>query len=208
MSKEYSIFTNFKAKDGMTPTFNSMTKGANSFSNTLKSLADKGNQFKNFNKNIESIKNLQFPQAISSWINILKTAGSKIKDTIQPCVDAASDLNETVQKTDEVFKSDSKSVKDWANSSITNMGLSKQTALDTASLYGDMGTGMGLSTKRAAEMSMTLTQLSADMASFKNVSQETTSNALKSVFTGETETLKNFKQEDDSIAEDYKLLRV
>lgn len=191
MAKEYSIFTSFKAKDGMTPAFNSMVNGANKFTQSLGSLADKGSSLSGVFKNIQSIKNMQFPQTISSWFSIIKSSAGQVKNTIQPCIDVASDLNETVQKTDETFKSNAATVKEWANTSITNMGLSKQTALDTAALYGDMGTGMGLSTDRAAEMSMTLTQLSADMASFKNVSQETTSNALKSVFTGETETLKN-----------------
>jgi hypothetical protein len=191
MAKEYSIFTSFKAKDGMTPAFNSMVNGANKFTQSLGSLADKGSSLSGVFKNIQSIKNMQFPQTISSWFSIIKSSAGQVKNIIQPCIDSASDLNETVQKTDETFKSNAATVKEWANTSITNMGLSKQTALDTAALYGDMGTGMGLSTDRAAEMSMTLTQLSADMASFKNVSQETTSNALKSVFTGETETLKN-----------------
>lgn len=191
MAKEYSIFTSFKAKDGMTPAFNSMVNGANKFTQSLGSLADKGSSLSGVFKNIQSIKNMQFPQTISSWFSIIKSSAGQVKNIIQPCIDVASDLNETVQKTDETFKSNAATVKEWANTSITNMGLSKQTALDTAALYGDMGTGMGLSTDRAAEMSMTLTQLSADMASFKNVSQETTSNALKSVFTGETETLKN-----------------
>lgn len=191
MAKEYSIFTSFKAKDGMTPAFNSMVNGANKFTQSLGSLADKGSSLSGVFKNIQSIKNMQFPQTISSWFSIIKSSAGQVKNTIQPCIDVASDLNETVQKTDETFKSNAATVKEWANTSITNMGLSKQTALDTAALYGDMATGMGLSTDRAAEMSMTLTQLSADMASFKNVSQETTSNALKSVFTGETETLKN-----------------
>ncbi len=175
----------------MTPAFNSMVNGANKFTQSLGSLADKGSSLSGVFKNIQSIKNMQFPQTISSWFSIIKSSAGQVKNIIQPCIDSASDLNETVQKTDETFKSNAATVKEWANTSITNMGLSKQTALDTAALYGDMGTGMGLSTDRAAEMSMTLTQLSADMASFKNVSQETTSNALKSVFTGETETLKN-----------------
>ena len=191
MAKEYSIFTSFKAKDGMTPAFNSMVNGANKFTQSLGSLANKGSSLSGVFQNIQSIKNMQIPQTISSWFGIIKSAAGQVKNTIQPCIDVASDLNETVQKTDETFKGNAATVKEWANTSITNMGLSKQTALDTAALYGDMGTGMGLSTDKAAEMSMTLTQLSADMASFKNVSQETTSNALKSVFTGETETLKN-----------------
>ena len=44
----------------------------------------------------------------------------------------------------------------------------------------------------ASDMAVSLTGLSADMASFYNISQDVASTALKSVFTGETETLKQF----------------
>ena len=53
-----------------------------------------------------------------------------------------------------------------------------------------MGTGMGQTQTEAAKMSMGLTQLGADMASFKNVSFERAQTALAGVYTGETEALK------------------
>ena len=43
-----------------------------------------------------------------------------------------------------------------------------------------------------AEMSTTLSELAADMASFHNVSVERAGVALKGIFTGETEALKTF----------------
>jgi len=70
------------------------------------------------------------------------------------------------------------------------MGLAQQTALDSAALFGDMGTGMGMAEDAAGDMAMSLTQLSADLASFKNVKQDVASTALKGIFTGETESLK------------------
>lgn len=71
------------------------------------------------------------------------------------------------------------------------MGLSAQAALDSAALYGDMAVGMGISEDKAKDMSMKLTQLSADLASYKNISNDMSKTALKGVFTGETESLKN-----------------
>ncbi|WP_139356106.1 hypothetical protein [Clostridium felsineum] len=55
-----------------------------------------------------------------------------------------------------------------------------------------MAQGMGSSNAQSYEMSKTLTQLSADMSSFYNVGSDVTSLALSSVFTGETESLKQF----------------
>lgn len=106
-------------------------------------------------------------------------------------IKAASDLNETINKVDVSFGSSSDAVKKWSETSIKSMGLAQQSALDAAALFGDMGTGMGQNQKEASKMSMSLTQLGADMASFKNVSFERAQTALAGIYTGETEALKS-----------------
>ena len=103
----------------------------------------------------------------------------------------SSDLTEAENKTEAVFGNMTQYVKDWAQGSIDKIGMAKSTAYDAVSLFGDMATSMGLSRKEAADMSMSLVELSADLSSFKNISIEESQNALKSIFTGETETLKN-----------------
>lgn len=105
-------------------------------------------------------------------------------------VKMASDLTETLSKTNEVFKESANTVLEWSNNSIDNMGMAQQTALDMASTFGDMGTSMGFTTEEAANMSMQLVQLAADMASFKNISIERANTALTAIYTGETESLK------------------
>jgi hypothetical protein len=105
-------------------------------------------------------------------------------------VKAASDLNETINKVDVAFGKNAKEVKDWSKNSINSMGLAQQSALDATALFGDMATSMGLSTAEASKMSMGLTQLGADLASFKNISFSEAQTALAGVFTGETESLK------------------
>lgn len=103
---------------------------------------------------------------------------------------AFSDLQETLSKVDVTFGENSGTIKSWADNAISSMGLAKQSALDAAALFGDMGTGMGQNRDQASKMSMSLTQLGADMASFKNVSFERAQTALAGVYTGETEALK------------------
>lgn len=104
----------------------------------------------------------------------------------------ASDLYETTSKVDVVFDKNADAVKAWANTSIEQMGLARESAMSAASTYGNMADGMGLASDTGLEMAMSLTQLSADLASFNNTSQETARIALNSVFTGETETLKQY----------------
>lgn len=104
----------------------------------------------------------------------------------------SSDLTEAENKTKEVFKNMSGDVLAWSQTSLDKMGMARSTALDAVSLYGGMATAMGLTRKRATDMSKSLTELSVDLASFHNTSLDQASTALKSIFTGETETLKNY----------------
>lgn len=105
-------------------------------------------------------------------------------------VKAASDLNETINKVEVAFGNSSVAVKKWSETSISKMGLAKQSALDAAALFGDMATSMGLPQAAAADMSMSLVQLGADLSSFKNIPIQEAQTALAGVFTGETESLK------------------
>lgn len=105
-------------------------------------------------------------------------------------VKLASDMYETTNKIDASFKDSADTVKEWAKDSIESMGLAQQTALDAAANFGDMGTSIGQTTVEASNMSTSLVQLAADMASFKNISIDRAQTALTGIYTGETEALK------------------
>jgi len=103
----------------------------------------------------------------------------------------ASDAQEAVNKAEVAFDSAAGTVKAWSQGTLNAIGLASGTALDMAALFGDMATAMGATDDQAAKMSMTLVDLAADLASFKNISVDQAGTALKAIFTGETETLKN-----------------
>ena len=105
-------------------------------------------------------------------------------------VNLASDMDETLNKVGVTFGENASAVEAWSSTSIESMGLAQQSAMDTAALYGDMGAGMGIAGEQGYYMATSLVQLSADMASFKNVSQERAATALAGIYTGETEALK------------------
>lgn len=104
----------------------------------------------------------------------------------------ASDMEETMNKVDVAFKRNAEEVKAWANDSLESMGLAKQSALDMAAGFASMADGMGISEAKTLKMSKSLTQLSADLASYFNTSTEMANTALTVVFTGETEALKKY----------------
>lgn len=105
-------------------------------------------------------------------------------------VKAYSDMYESLNKVDEVFGDAATSVEKFANTTLTQSGIAKSTALDMAAGYGDMATSMGFAQDEAAEMSTKLVQLAGDLASFKNMSLDQVNTALTGIFTGESESLK------------------
>lgn len=102
----------------------------------------------------------------------------------------AADMQESLNKVDVAFGNSSKEVKDFAKTTLKQFGIARGSALEMTSLFGDMATGMGVSRKEAAKMSIRLTGLAGDLASFKNINIDEAMTALGGVFTGETESLK------------------
>ncbi len=107
-------------------------------------------------------------------------------------IETASDIQEVQNVVDVSFGELTYQMEEFADKAIETYGISKLTAKQTGSTYMAMAKGMGIANQSASEMALTLTGLSADMASFYNKEQSVTSTALNSIFTGETETLKQF----------------
>ncbi|MBQ4345773.1 MAG: phage tail tape measure protein, partial [Oscillospiraceae bacterium] len=102
-------------------------------------------------------------------------------------VSLASDLQEVQNVVDTAFGDMSHKMEQFADTAIEMYGLSKLTAKQTGSTFMAMASSMGIAAASASDMAVSLTGLSADMASFYNVAQDVSSTALKSIFTGETE---------------------
>lgn len=138
-------------------------------------------------------------------VNDINTGLGKIKSSIlkivsmaafvklgKDAIEMASDLQEVQNVVDVAFEDMSYKMEEFAKTSIDSFGISELSAKQTGSTYMAMAKGMGLASDTASDMAIQLTGLSADMASFYNVSQDVASTGLKSVFTGETETLKQY----------------
>lgn len=116
----------------------------------------------------------------------------KLVDFGRQSIETASNLAEVQNVVDTAFGESKQKMEDFADTAVKTYGISKLTAKQTGSNFMAMAAGMGLANDSASDMAMALTGLSADMASFYNVGQDVASTALKSIFTGETETLKQF----------------
>lgn len=142
----------------------------------------------------------QFEKQMSGITNLAKKAGvalasafavKKLVDFGKSCIELGSDLAEVQNVVDVTFPSMTAQVDSFAKNAAASFGLSETMAKRFTGTFGAMAKAFGFSEKQAYDMSTTLTGLAGDVASFYNISQDEAYTKLKSVFTGETETLKD-----------------
>lgn len=132
---------------------------------------------------------------------------------IGKAITIASDLVEVQNVVDTVFGDMTAKVEEYADKSIEQFGMSELAFKQYASRFQAMGTAMGIDTSSIenankflnkstggyvglsdsmADVSLNLTKLTADMASFYNVSQEDVAEDLSAIFTGQTRPLRTY----------------
>lgn len=118
-------------------------------------------------------------------------AVQKIAQFGKECLDLGSDLAEVQNVVDVTFPNMTDQVDQFAKSAAQSFGLSETMAKQFTGTFGAMAKSFGFSEKSAYDMSTALTGLAGDVASFYNLSQGEAYTKIKSVFTGETESLKD-----------------
>ena len=131
-------------------------------------------------------------------------------------VEFASDLTEVQNVVENSFGTKgTKNVEQFAETANKSFGMTELTAKKVAARYQAMGNAMGITAGQVAQatqnvaknlnadlyddtgeamgaMSINLTKLAADMASFYNVEQDTAAEALNAVYTGQTRPLRQY----------------
>lgn len=107
------------------------------------------------------------------------------------CIDLGSDLAEVQNVVDTTFPHMSAQIDQFSKGAIEQFGLSETVAKNYSSTFGAMARAFGFTEQQAYDMGTALTGLSGDVASFYNIGTDEAYTKLKSVFTGETETLKD-----------------
>lgn len=107
------------------------------------------------------------------------------------CLEVGSNITEVQNVVDTAFKGLSGSADEWASNAMTNFGLSELSAKKYMGVFGQMNDAMGITGKTALDMAENVTGLTGDVASFYNLGTNEAYTKLKSIWTGETETLKD-----------------
>lgn len=142
----------------------------------------------------------QFDRQMRGITNIASKAGKilagafaikKITEFTSACIDLGSDLAEVQNVVDVTFSKMNEQVNNFAQNAVFQFGLSETMAKQYTGTFGAMAKAFGFVESEAYAMSTTLTGLAGDVASFYNITQGEAYTKLKSVFTGETESLKD-----------------
>lgn len=140
-----------------------------------------------FNRSLNGIQGLANKTAKSLAAAFIV---KKLVNFTKSALDLGSALSEVQNVVDVTFPNMSAKVDEFAKSAAGTYGLSETMAKKYAGTFGSMAESFGFTEKAALEMGTTLTGLAGDVASFYNMSQDEAYTKLKSVFTGETESLK------------------
>lgn len=105
-------------------------------------------------------------------------------------IDAASDLTEVQNVVDTVFGDMSGTINNWSKNAMNAFGLSETSAKRFTSTMGAMFKSSGITGNALQTMSINMAALSADMASFYNLSADQAFDKIRAGISGETEPLK------------------
>lgn len=128
-------------------------------------------------------------------------------------VNYSSELTEVQNVVDVTFGKMSGKVEEFSKNSIKQLGMSELSVKQYASRFQAMGSAMGIGSNQVgnanaflnnktngyvglsdsmADVSLNLTKLTADMASFYDVSQKDVAEDLQAIFTGQTRPLREY----------------
>lgn len=111
---------------------------------------------------------------------------------LQKSVDAASDLNEQISRTEVVLGSSAQEMIEWSRTTANSIGISQRAALAATGTFAGLFQTVGVGQVEAGELSRSLVKLAADLASLQNSSPEEALIALRSGLAGESEPLRRF----------------
>lgn len=174
------------------------------FSNTTKSIKSTRSGFRGLASTIGKFY-------ATYWL-VMRAVGK-----LGSAVDLASQLTEVQNVVDTTFGDMASKVDDFTKTSIQDFGMSELTVKQIASRFQALGTSIGISSEQVAngtavtnkalmsqnntlykttdsmaDMSLNLTRLAGDMASFYDVDQADVAKSLQSIFTGTIAPLRRY----------------
>lgn len=146
-----------------------------------------------FGKNVDSVRIKSFSLA-SAIGKVYATYWALFRGfrLLGDAIDISSSLTEVENVVRQTFGQYESLINNFAKTSIEKFGMSELSAKQFASRFQAMGTALDIPQGKMADMSIRLTELTGDMASFYDVSQEDIAKSLQSVFSGTTAPMRRY----------------
>lgn len=111
---------------------------------------------------------------------------------LKESINISSSLTEVENVVRQTFGRYEKMINDFAKTSIEKYGMSELSVKTFASRFQALGMALDIPQKQMAKMSVRLTALTGDMASFYDVAQSDVAKSLQSIFTGTTKPMRQY----------------
>ena len=111
---------------------------------------------------------------------------------LRDAIDISSAVTEADNVVRQAFGKYEKLVDDLCKVSIKKFGMSELSVKQFAGRFQSLGTALDIPQGKMAKMAITLTELTGDLASYYDVSQEDVAKSLQSVFTGTTAPMRRY----------------
>lgn len=146
-----------------------------------------------FGKNVDSVRIKSFSLAsaigkVYATYFLLFRGIEKIKDAI----DISSAVTEADNVVRQAFGKYERLVDDLCKVSIKKFGMSELSVKQFAGRFQSLGMALDIPQGKMAKMAIKLTELTGDLASYYDVSQEDVAKSLQSVFTGTTAPMRRY----------------
>ena len=115
---------------------------------------------------------------------------AKLASFAKDCVEAASDVEEMVNKFNTVFDNMADEVDKWAEDFANSVGRNKNTIKTYLADQQNLLVGFGMTREEGAKLSEEMTTLALDLASFSNQDEDVAVNAMTKAVMGESEAAK------------------
>ncbi|HEX7038682.1 MAG TPA: hypothetical protein VF202_01055 [Trueperaceae bacterium] len=123
---------------------------------------------------------------------VIGRAVEGVKQFVGGSVEAASNLAESLNAVNQIFKGSADEIHRWGQANANSLGLSRRAFNDLAVPLGAMLKNAGLSLPQVTDWTKKLTERAADMASVFNTDVSEALTAIQAGLRGETDPLERF----------------
>ena len=166
------------------------------FSSWVPTLKNAGNKIKEFSNKMQDAS--KSTDKLKNSVGGLKGVLSKIGTFIglyeliqfgKQAIETASNIEEAQNVIDVTFQKQANTINKWAKENASAFGLTELQAKNFAGTFGTIFQAAGVNMDYVDDMSIQLSQLAGDLASFRNLSVDDAFEKLRSGIVGSTEPL-------------------